>query len=126
MGVSGDYVDVDSVFEYSIYLHPPDSPVGYEPTTEPTMSLGKTMLPVRKDSVASQECVEEHPSDEETEGVGAEVATDHEVAGAERTRAPLLYIRGERWSPGVYRSLRLLGHPLTVPWKKAFIPLLTF
>jgi hypothetical protein len=71
--------------------------------------------------------VEEHPSDEETEGVGAEVVTDHEVAGTERTtRAPLLYIRGERLSPGVYQSLRLLGHPLTVARKRAFIPLLTF
>jgi hypothetical protein len=57
--------------------------------------------------------VEEHPSDGEAESVGTEVATYREVAKAERTRAPLLYyslyIRGERWSPGVYRSLRLLG-----------------
>ena len=97
MGVLGDYVD--SVFEHSIYLRPPDSPV---PTTEPTMSLGKTMLPVPKDSVAPQECVEEHSSDGEAEGIGTEVATYCEVANAERTRAPLLCIRGERWSPGVY------------------------
>ena len=47
MGILGDYVD--SVFEHSIYLRPPNSPVGYEPwdpTSEPTMSLGRTMLPV--------------------------------------------------------------------------------
>jgi len=122
-GVLGDYVDY--VFEQSIYLRPPDSPVGYVPTTEPTMSLGKTMLPVPKDSVASQECVEEHRSDGEAEGVGTEVAAHREERGAERTRAPLLYIRGERWSPGVYRSMRLLGYSLTVAWKRAFIPLLT-
>ena len=124
MGVSEDYVD--SVFEHSIYLRPPDSPVGYEPTTEPTMSLERTMLPVPKDSVAPQECVEEHPLDGTADGVSAEVATDREVAHAERTRAPLQYIRGKPWSPGVYRSLRLLGRPVAVAWKRAFIPLLTF
>ena len=58
MGISRDYVD--SIFEHSIYLRPPESPVEYEPqdpTSEPIMVTDRTMLPVPKDSVASQECV---------------------------------------------------------------------
>jgi hypothetical protein len=70
--------------------------------------------------------VEEHPKDGTTAGMSAEVAMDHELAGSERTRACLQYVHGKPWSPGVYRSLRLLGRPLTVAWKRAFVPLLTF
>ena len=53
----------------------------------------------------------------------SELARHSEDVGEER--APLLYVRGERWSPGVYRSLRLLGHPLRVAWERAFIALPT-
>jgi hypothetical protein len=130
MGILGDYVD--SVFKHSIYLRPPDSPVGNEPrnpTSEPTMSLGKTMLPVpkdlAKDSGASQECVEDHRVSEPADGGAAEVASQPEVAGhsdgERREKAPLLWVRGQRWSPGVYRSLRLLGRPLEVAWERAFL-----
>jgi hypothetical protein len=130
MGISGDYVD--SVFEHSIYLRPPDSPVGYEPreptgeptmspkprepTREPTMSPKQTMLPTPRISVASQECVEENPIGERADGQGTELVAKPELAryseGEGEERAPLLYVRGKRWSPGVYRSLRLLGRPL--------------
>ena len=130
MGISGDYVD--SIFEHSIYLRPPDSPVGYEPrdpTAEPTMATDRTMLPVPKDSVASQECVGEDAIGEPADGGAAEVASHPEVASdsdRRKERAPLLWVRGERWSPGVYRSLRLLGRPLEVAWERAFIALPTF
>ena len=106
MGVSVDYVD--SVFEHSIYLRPPEFPVGYEPrepTVEPTMPLGRTILPVPKDGVASQECVEENPIGELADGPATEVAVKSEVAGhsdeERKERAPLLYVRGQRWSPGI-------------------------
>ena len=56
MGIPGDYVD--SKFEHSSYLRPPDPPVGYKPS-KTNMSLDRTMLPVPKESVALQECVEE-------------------------------------------------------------------
>ena len=131
MGISGDYVD--SVFEHSIYLRPPDSPVGYEPrqpSGEPTMSPARTMLPTPRISVASQECVGENPISERTDGQATELATKPELAcvseGVGEEKAPLLYVRGKRWSPGVYCSLRLLGRPLEVAWERAFIALPTF
>jgi hypothetical protein len=106
MGITGDYED--SAFEHSIYLRPPDSPVGFEPrdpTIEPSMSHGRTMLPVPKDSVALQECVEENRIDETADGKVDDVVGEPEVAGhsegQRRERAPLRYVRGERWSPGV-------------------------
>jgi hypothetical protein len=76
--------------------------------------------------------VEGDLGDEATDGRGAEVAGEEaptppaEVVG--EGRAPLLQVRGQPWSPGVgvYRSLRLLGRPLEVAWKRAFISLPTF
>ena len=72
MGIPGNYVD--SLFEHSIYLRPPDSPEGYQPqqpTPQPSMSVDRSMLPVPRDSVAPQECVEENqigkPADEENQ-----------------------------------------------------------
>ena len=131
MGVFGDYVD--SVVKHSIYLRPPDSPVGYkprEPSGKPTMSPAPTMLPVPRDSVASQECVEENPIGERTDGPVTELAEKPELAGHSEgggeERAPLLYVRGQRWSPGVYRSMRLLGRPVEIAWERAFIALPTF
>ena len=131
MGISGDYVD--SVFEHSIYLRPPESLVEYEPrdpTSEPIMVTDRTMLPVPKDSVASQECVGDNEIGEPADGLATEAVAEPDVAchseRGERERAPLLWVRGERWSPGVYRSLRLLGRPLTVAWEGAFIALPTF
>ena len=89
MGVFGDYVD--SVFEHSIYLRPPDSPVGYkprEPSGEPTMSPARTMLPVPRDSVASQECVEENPI-VETKSHGTKVPSpSHAYEYAPKTNSP--------------------------------------
>jgi hypothetical protein len=41
-------------------------------------------------------------------------------------RAPIKIVSGRAWSPGIYRSLRLLGKSLDVAWKRAFICPLTF
>jgi hypothetical protein len=130
MGIEPDYND--AFYQNRIYIRPPDSPVGFRapiPTGEPIMSPGRTMLPVpQTNSVASQECVGEHAEDGQM--ATNDVAAEDELAsgvGAERMeRAPLYYVQGRRWSPGVYRSLRLLGKPLQVAWERAFIALPTF
>ncbi len=130
MGISGDYVD--SVFEHSIYLWPPNSPVGYkprDPTAEPTLTTDRTMLPVPKDSVAPQEWVGKDTIMEPADGGTAEVAICSKMGDDSdqwKEKAPLLWVHGERQSPGVYRSLRLLGRPLEVAWKRAFIARPTF
>ncbi len=41
-------------------------------------------------------------------------------------RAPIKMVGGKPWSPGVYRALQLLGNPLKVAWKQAFVRTLTF
>jgi hypothetical protein len=41
-------------------------------------------------------------------------------------RAPINMVGGRAWSPGIYRSLRLLGKSLDVAWERAFIHPLTF
>ena len=41
-------------------------------------------------------------------------------------RAPIKMVGGRAWSPGIYRSLRLLGKSLDVAWERAFIHPLTF
>ncbi len=41
-------------------------------------------------------------------------------------RAPIKMVGGRAWSPGIYRSLRLLGESLDVAWERAFIHPLTF
>jgi len=88
MGVFGDYVD--TVLEHSIYLRPPDSPVSYKPwapSGEPTMSPARTMLPVPRDSVASQECVEENPI-VETKSHGTKVPSpSHAYEYAPKTKS---------------------------------------
>jgi len=67
---------------------------------------------------------------EPADGLATEVVAEPDMAchseRGERERAPLLWVHGERWSPGVYLSLRLLGRPLTVAWEGAFIALPTF
>jgi hypothetical protein len=131
MGISGDYVD--STFEHSIYLRPPDSPVGYEPQDlmpEPSTSLSRSMLPVPKDSIASQECVEENQIGEPADGKVDEVVGEPDMVGhsggEQRERAPLQYVHGEHWSPGVYHLLRLCRCPLEVAWERAFVARPTF
>ncbi len=37
------------------------------------------------------------------------------------SRAPLKIVDGHRWSPGIYRALRLLGKTLNAAWEGAFI-----
>jgi len=41
-------------------------------------------------------------------------------------RAPIKMVGEHAWSPGIYRSLRLLGKSLDVAWERAFIHPLTF
>jgi hypothetical protein len=132
MGIEPEYNDAN--YANRIYVRPPDHPVGFHapiPTDKPIGSPGRTMLPVPKtNSVASQECVGGNPIRKETDGKVTEVAEQRKVAshseGAGEERAPLLHVRGGRWSPGVYRSLRLLGRPLEVAWERAFITLPNF
>lgn len=153
MGIESDYNDAN--YQDRIYVRPPDSPVGFhvsEPTDKPIGSPCKTMLPVpRSDGVASQECVEGNPPDGRADGaervkqseVAGKLAKQNEVAGHSEKknnkrgpllpllpvgeeRAPLLVVCGRRWSPGVYRSLRLLGRPIEIAWERAFIAHLTF
>ena len=40
--------------------------------------------------------------------------------------APIKWIGGHAWSPGVYRALRVLGKSIDVAWERAFIRPLTF
>jgi hypothetical protein len=132
MGIEPEYNDAN--YENWIYVRPPDFPVRFhapELTDKPIGSPGRTMLPVPKtDSVALQECVGENPIGERTDGPAAELAEQPEVAGHSEgkgeERAPLLYVHGRRWSPGVYRPLRLLGRPLEEAWERAFIAVPTF
>ena len=67
---------------------------------------------------------------ERTDGPVTELAEKPELAGHSEgggeERAPLLYVCGQRWSPGVYRSMRLLGRSVEVAWERAFIALPTF
>jgi hypothetical protein len=37
------------------------------------------------------------------------------------SQAPLKIVDGRRWSPGIYRALRLLGKTLDAVWKGAFV-----
>ena len=73
---------------------------------------------------------EENPIGQRTDGSVTELAEKPELAGHSKgggeERAPLLYVRGQRWSPGVYRSMRLLGRSVEVAWERAFIALPTF
>ena len=131
MGIEPEYNDAN--YQNRIYICSPDHPVGFhapKPTEKPIGSPGRMMLPVPTlDSIASQECVGEHEN-QPADGWVTEVATQPDVAHhsdqERKERAPLLHVRGGRWSPGVYRSLRLLGRPLEVAWERAFIALPTF
>ena len=106
MGIEPDCND--AFYQNRIYVRPPDSPVGFHapiPTGEPIMSPGRTMLPVpQTNSVASQECVGEHAEDGQMamNDVGAEDELARGVGAERMERAPLHYVQGRRWSPGVY------------------------
>jgi hypothetical protein len=131
MGIPVEYKDED--FATGCYLRPT------EWTPKPV-----SMLPIPKDRTASQECVgdsEKQPKrtaarrDKKARfAVNVEVRTS---PGSEGTlepmkticpgeAAPIKWIGGRAWSPGIYRALRLSGKSLDVAWKKAFIRPLTF
>ena len=110
MGIPADYNDKDYA--------------GTIPSTPPLSS----MLPVPKAMKASQECVGGSPEPVADRLVGltmtgVEGRPGPTVTGEEgpRTRAPIKMVDGRPWSPGVYRALRMLGHPLEAAWERAFI-----
>jgi hypothetical protein len=90
------------------------------------------MLPIPRDRVAAKECVGERVTNKEVEIWDQRFAVDEEVQEptAEPTkqdqRAPIKMVGGRAWSPGIYRSLRLLGKSLDVARERAFIHPLTF
>jgi hypothetical protein len=107
MGIPADYDD--AYFASRIHLRPPTIPTQV-PTLEPTTSDVRTILPTPKaDRAASQECVDGSAGGTET------------APAVESERAPLRLVSGRAWSPGVYNALRLLGKPLDVAWRRAFI-----
>jgi hypothetical protein len=53
--------------------------------------------------------------------VGGSAGAAETAATVESERAPLRLVSGRAWSPGVYNTLRLLGKPLDVAWRRAFI-----
>ncbi len=60
---------------------------------------------------------------------GDVVSTDYAKLMAEHdglVGAPLKMVGRKLWSPRVYRALQLLGNPLEVAWKQAFVRTLTF
>jgi hypothetical protein len=54
-------------------------------------------------------------------GVDGSAGGAETAATVESERAPLRLVSGRAWSPGVYNALRLLGKPLDVAWRRAFI-----
>jgi hypothetical protein len=109
------------------------------------------MLPITRDPVAAKEYVGECATNKKV-GLGSESPTKDrrevgsgsesprkdrrvrfavDMPAAEPTRqqdrrAPIKMVGGRAWSPGIYRSLRLLGKSLDVAWERAFIHPLTF
>ena len=82
----------------------------------------KCMHPLMKEPGCK--AVEENQIGEPADDKATEVAGDSQRK--QRERAPLLYVRGNHWSPGVYGLLRLLRLPLEVAWERSFIALPTF
>ena len=54
-------------------------------------------------------------------GKGSSDVEARETIMGSESRAPIKMVDGRPWSPGVNRSLRLLGKTLEVAWARAFI-----
>ena len=123
MGIPADYNDAS--FATRCNFRPPTW------VPEPV-----SMLPIPRDPVAAKECVGERRTDGRL-SLGSESPTKDrrvrfavDMPTAEPTKqnrcAPIKMVGGRAWSPGIYRSLRLLGKSLDVAWERAFIHPLTF
>ena len=123
MGIPADYNDAS--FATRCNFRPPTW------VPEPV-----SMLPIPRDPVAAKECVGERRTDGKL-SLGSESPTKDrrvrfavDMPTAEPTKqnrcAPIKMVGGRAWSPGIYRSLRLLGKSLDVAWERAFIHPLTF
>ena len=123
MGIPADYNDAS--FATRCNFRPPTW------VPEPV-----SMLPIPRDPVATKECVGERATTKEVEIWDQSPTKDRrvrfavDIPTAEPTkqdrRAPIKMVGGRAWSPGIYRSLRLLGKSLDVAWERAFIHPLTF
>ncbi len=125
MGIPANYKDSD--YE------------GKVPLT-PVMS----MLPLTKEQLALHECVGEktngvrvpvsilrkRSSDPKSQPPVCPVTTTRkqksvsiasEDSSLGSSQAPLKLIDGRRWSPGIYRAIRLRGRKLEVAWEGAFV-----
>jgi hypothetical protein len=121
MGIHADYNDAS--FATMCNFRPP--------TWVPEPAV--LMLPIPRDRVAAKECVEERVTNKE---VDQNPTKDRRVRFAvdmptteptnQDQRAPIKMVGGRVWSPGIYRSLRLLGKSLDVAWERAFTHTLTF
>ncbi len=93
-----------------------------------------SMLPLTKEQLASQECVGEKTNGTQVPvsilrkqksvsilGKQKSVSIASEGSSLSSSRAPLKLIDGHRWSPGIYRALRLRGRKLEVAWEGAFV-----
>ena len=132
MGIPADYNDAS--FATRCNFRPPDW------IPEPV-----SMLPIPKDRIAPQECVEvstklaaARPTAKVSFSADVEEvrARTHPTERDRREpikmmairrdqRAPIKMVSGRAWSPGIYRALRLLGKTLDVAWERAFIRSLT-
>ena len=135
MGIPVEYRDKD--FSSGNWFRPADW------VPEPV-----SMLPIPKDRAASQECVGSNTKEparaDARRAKKIQFAADVEVRtspgeggvrmpmkgwdqdGPGPTKvvsgpAPIKWVGGRAWSPGIYRALRLMGRPLDVAWEKAFV-----
>ncbi len=98
MGIPVDYKDSD--YE------------GKVPLT-PIMS----MLPLTKEQLALQECV----GGKNDPTVSKDRLIQKSKSPVAVPQAPIKIVDGHHWSPGIYRTQRLLGKTLEVAWEGAFV-----
>jgi hypothetical protein len=131
MDIPVDYYDI--TFKAICYNQPPEN-----------IAPINRILSIPKDKKVLQECVGGQQSDvadqmsmAEPGHAAKQMAEPGDVAKAghvakqmaepgDVARPPLKMVGGKPWSPGVYRSLQLLGNLVKVAWKQVFIRMLTF
>ena len=120
MGIPAEYRDAD--YESKVPLLPK---VSMLPLTKeqlaPQEYVGgnaRRQAPTRTKQVqvSTTESVNDRPAGKESLDMEACVATI-----GSRSRAPIKMVDRRPWSPGVYRSLHLLGKTLEVGWVRAFV-----
>jgi hypothetical protein len=122
MGIEPDYCD--AYYSTRIHVRPPETSQASYPEEHQPAYQRQSMLPVPTlDRGAPQECVGGETYERNTDA--ADVATGDNVASSEQQKAPLRWVQGRRWSPGVYALMRQLGKPLRIAWERAFVDRLT-